>query len=138
MDWDTLVGAAVGACAALVGVLITQRSARRVAHEDRVWLHRAEAYEAAWVWSDQRIRLIRDYAGSEDDVLLDRPLESKHQAKIFVYGTPEMRDLLKKCQKDATLAVMLSDEASQGERRDFAVHLHTRLRAQIESEAGRY
>lgn len=138
MDWGTFIGAATGAAAALVGVLITQRSARRVAHEDRVWLHRAKAYEAAWVWSDQRIRLIRDYATSEDDGMLDKRLALEHQAKIFVYGTREMRDLLSKCQKDATLAVVLSDEASQEERKEFAVQLHKRLRAQIESEAGRY
>jgi hypothetical protein len=52
VDWAPLLSAIVGGAAALVGVVLSQRSERRKAHADRVWQKRSAIYLAAYRWAE--------------------------------------------------------------------------------------
>jgi hypothetical protein len=51
MDWTATFSALIGAAAALIGVLVTQRNARRNAHADRVWASRVACYQTLLEYS---------------------------------------------------------------------------------------
>lgn len=51
VDWTNIASGAIGAVAALGGVVITQRSERKKAHEDRVWQPRIKIYLIVYQWA---------------------------------------------------------------------------------------
>lgn len=73
-DPSSLLGALVGAGAALGGIVLTQRADRKKTASDRIWVDRMAAYASAYEWSDvMRRELSRRRMLVETRALYPRP-----------------------------------------------------------------
>lgn len=90
LDIGSFFSALLGAVSALGGVVITQRSARKTAHADRIWAERTAAYGALYelLEADSRIlRLDLETLPEDSHAVLDNPLPPEVTRKLYLFGS---------------------------------------------------
>jgi len=91
VDVGSFLSALLGAMAALGGVVITQRSARKNAHADRIWAERTTAYGALYELLEADSRILRrgdiDVLPDGSRDVLDNPLSAELARKLYLFGS---------------------------------------------------
>lgn len=131
-DWSGLLGALIGAVAAIVAVVVTQWFERRKAHDDRIWKERSEIYLTLYRWTvasnshlfravmvdiaQSHIPGVPNPPGEEIAAFADPPfLTEDERAKVWVYASAEVRQTFDKIEK------MLHDLVSESKKGPITV-----------------
>lgn len=101
MQWDpgllsSFLATLVGGVTALAGVAITQRSARKNAHADRIWSQRMQAYGALYEVLEADLRALRSCDGGKvlDGCrqVLDKPLPADATQQLYLFASRSVID----------------------------------------------
>jgi hypothetical protein len=87
IEWSSILSAGIGASAALIGVIIAQRSERQKAQADRVWTQRVDCYKRILAWSNgfRTHAFYRRLADMQGDTIPDPPgaFDGEDDARLF-------------------------------------------------------
>jgi hypothetical protein len=128
VDWTNVASGAIGAIAALGGVVITQRSERRKAHEDRVWQARIGVYTRIYEWAvglagvQHSPDLAIDPSGKTEMLTGPAFPTSQDELHISLYGSEGVSRAFWDCRlawKDETYRFPASDAEQVAQRLRF-------------------
>ncbi len=95
VDFGSFLSALLGAVSALGGVVMTQRSARKNAHADRIWTERISAYGALYELIEADFRILRrdlEVLPEDCHAVLDNPLPPEVARKLYLFGSRAVLD----------------------------------------------